>query len=385
MAHGFVAADAGLISRQWSRPVVSDRVRPRMRQPVPPPSPAAARPRDDARWGDAIRSTVGLWLFVLLIYLPVIIQHHAGEGAVSIALDSSTVFVSMVFATPVFLLFRATLERSLGARIVLLGGAVVLTAVTQAAFDLLFTAWVANHLEASWATMPTDLRRGYGAMINYVSVFAVNLTLFQLAYGRRNAQRRERQMATVLAAGTQAELDALRFKLNPHFLFNTLNGISAMIVTKRLDEADRTVERLSAFLRASLAGDPDRPVTVEEELAALENYARIEELRFGDRLHIAIDCAPDAAALPIPPLIVQPLVEQLVEEASRRPAASLVEIAAHRRGDHLCVAIDHPDMELPGASLAIVRQRLHALYGAAADARAKTGETLLWLPAGPRG
>ena len=107
----------------------------------------------------------------------------------------------MLFALPIFALFRASLGWRPETRFVLLALAVVAVAISQAAFDLLFTAFVSRTLESAWSSLPVDLRRGYGAMTNYVSVFGVNLALFQLGYAKRRVRRQERRYAAMLASG----------------------------------------------------------------------------------------------------------------------------------------------------------------------------------------
>ncbi len=339
----------------------------------------------DADWRDAIGATAALWLFVLLLYLPVIVERHAGEGAVSVVLDGATVFVSMLLALPIFALFRATLGWRPEHRFVLLALAVVAAAIVQAAFDLLFTAVVTRTLESAWSSLPVDLRRGYGAMTNYVSVFGVNLALFQLGYARRRARRQERRYAAMLASGQQAELEALRFRLNPHFLFNTLNAISAMIVTQRTGDADRTVERLASFLRASYAYDPMLPIAVEDELAVIEHYARIEEARFGDRLLITVDCDEPAAALRMPALLVQPLLEAAIDTTTDGPPASTrIRVVARVERDRLWIEVTHDPARSArpeAAGLAALRRRLEATYGARAGMIVERGGVAAWMPA----
>jgi len=344
----------------------------------------AAR-REDARWSDAVGLTILLWLFVLVLYLPVIAERHAGEGVRSVALDSATIFVSMVFALPLFATFRATLGWATLPRVVVLVVVLTLTAVSQALFDLAWTAWVSHALERMWASLPVDFRRGYGAMINYLSVFGVNLALFQFATTRRRARRQERRYAAALASGQQAELEALRFRLNPHFLFNTLNAISAMIVTRRTDEADQTVERLAAFLRASYAYDPMMLIPLEEELAAVEHYLRIEETRFGDRMTVSVRCEPGTDGVGVPPLMLQPLMEALIEAASQMHAReAAVRLWACRRADELLIEASlspAPTEPLDTTGVQRVRHRLQALFGERAELRAVRGRLIARLPA----
>src|SRR4051812_34413510 len=105
-------------------------------------------------WREAILETVALWAFVLLIFLPLIIERHIGHSFDSVLIDSSTVLLSIALALALFALFRATLEWPPTMRAVVLGGAVALTAMFQTGFDFAFTGWVANNLDMSWRDMP---------------------------------------------------------------------------------------------------------------------------------------------------------------------------------------------------------------------------------------
>ena len=344
----------------------------------------------DARWKDAIRDTVALWSFVLLMNLPAIVHLHAGQGVRSVLLDCSTILVSMALAMPLFALFRSVERMAAVPRLVLLAGAVVALSIVQAGFDLLFTAWIAQTLETGWRTMATDLRRGYGAALNYAGVFAVNLALFQIAYSRRAARRHERRLAELSVTHQAAELESLRTKLDPHFLFNTLNVLSGLVVTRRNEEADRLIERLSIFLRASLATDPGRLVPLENELAMVEHYARIEEARFGERLTVEIDCAGAGGGVLVPALTIQPLVERAVRDGlgdSTAPVRIRVHAALDDTGGvRIVVADDAPRATAadPAETLHL-RRRLRVLYGDDAGVRATSGgdgmTTTIVLPA----
>ncbi len=334
----------------------------------------------DARWRDAISITVALWSFVLIVYLPVIIQLHRGEGPLSVVLDASTIAVSILLAMPLFALFRATADRSVAGRLVAMTLAVLGIAVVQAAFDLLFTGWIAAHVERAWHSLPTDLKRGYGAALRYANVYAVNAVLFQLIASRRRALRQERRLVDVVATRQRAEIDWMRLKLNPHFLFNTLNSISGLVVTRRNEEAELGIEHLSAFLRASLAGDPAVPVPVEEEIALVEHYVRIEEMRFGERLAVALDCSDAAAVLTLPALTIQPLVELAVRDGvgpSSRPVRVAVSATTEDAGLLVTVADDarRPDDTALAALVEDMRRRLAALYGPAARLETASGVT----------
>jgi hypothetical protein len=346
--------------------------------------------RQDRKWREAVVITIALWSFTLIIYLPIIIGRYSGMGLMSILLDSWTILVSMLFAMPLFALFRVVHGWRRGAQLVTMIAAVFVTAILQSAFDLLYTGFVAHNLEARWLTLPQDLRHSYGAAFNYFMVFSVNCALFQLAAGRRRAIRHERELAHLRASAKQAEIDALRLKFNPHFLFNTLNAISAMVVTSRNAEAEQVIETLSSFLRASIENDPDALAPLEEQLQLVDHYLQLEEMRFGDRLAVVFDYPDDVGSVIVPSLLIQPLVEAAIRDGVEPSATPVrIRISASRKADQIEVSVsdDAPREHTRDAALAVdkVRGRLGALYGAAASVIVTAGaggvETILRVPA----
>ena len=349
-----------------------------------------SRGYQDVRWRDGIAITVALWLFTLLIYLPTIIDRYDGMGVRSIVLDSSTILVSMLFGMALFALFRASVALPGRIRVIAMILAVLAIAILQSAFDLLFTGFVAHNLEQRWLTLPQDLRVTYGSALNYTGVFGVNCSLFQLAAGRRRTSRREREFAEFRATAQQAEVDSLRLKLNPHFLFNTLNAISAMVVTRRNAEAEQGLDMLSSFLRASIASHPDAAAPLEDQLQLIGHYLDLEEMRFGERLVVTIDYSDDVAELAVPPLLIQPLVEAAIRdgvEPSRLPVHLSISASRNEADLELRVSDDASRKMTDDALGAIenIRARLRALYGSAAAVSVRTDrgavETTLRLPA----
>lgn len=329
--------------------------------------------KDDARPWDAVRLTCALWLFVILLYMPIIADKHVGEGWFSTALDVSTMFVSIGFAMMMFRIYRATLTSNAPARILILAATVTAAVLAQSTFDFMFTAFIAQNVVAAWHELPQDLAHNYGGAFNYLCVFGANLALFHLAYQHRRGQRQTQSLTDARSAAQQAQLTALRFQLNPHFLFNTLNAISSMIVTKRNADAELMTERLSSFLRASLSSDPTELVPLEEEFALIEEYLEIETVRFEERLSVDIHCTRDAATVPVPSFLLQPLAENAVKYGvSPSPDPVSIRIEGHREGDQLVIKVEDDgrfshetsDRASTGVGLANVRRRLDALYGA---------------------
>ncbi|HYI47575.1 MAG TPA: histidine kinase [Allosphingosinicella sp.] len=330
--------------------------------------------KSHARWEDALRSTVALWMFVLLVFLPKIIQRHAGEPWTGVALDCATFPVSMALAMIMFLVSRPTIGMAYHWRVPIRAAAVLAFAAVNTIFDLIFQGWIANNVMQTWANLPADFGRAYTSMLNYILVFGVNMILFHVNYARRAGLQQERRLAEANLAAQQAQLAALRYQLNPHFLFNALNSISALIVTNRNKDAEAMTGKLSSFLRTSLNADPAELVPLDEELALTEEYLAIESVRFGDRLGVRIDCEDHACAALVPSFLVQPLVENAVKHGVARSSAPVeIAIDAKLTGGALRITVSNcltggapdalPGAEGAGVGLDNVRHRLRAVFG----------------------
>ena len=167
----------------------------------------------------------------------------------------------------------------------------------------------------------------------------------------------------------EARLLALKAQLQPHFLFNALNTVS-VLMREDVDAAEDVLVRLSALLRKTLDNSAAHEVLLRDEIALLEAYLEIERARFADRLTYRIDVEPDALDARVPPLILQPLVENAIRHGiARRVSPGRIEIAAARRngGLHVSVRDDGPGLASDardGVGLSNTRARLEQLYGA---------------------
>lgn len=331
-------------------------------------------PKSYARWSDAVRSTVALWMFVLLVFLPRIITLHSGEPWTSVALDCVTIVVSMGFAMIMFAIYRATISLPYWSRLPVRAAAVLFFAALNTIFDMLYQGFIADNFIQAWANLPADFGRRYSSMLNYILVFGVNMILFHVNYARRAGLQQERQLADANLAAQQAQLAALRYQLNPHFLFNALNSISALIVTNRNKDAEAMTDKLSSFLRTSLNADPAELVPLDEELALTEEYLAIESVRFGERLGIRVDCEGEACHALVPSFLVQPLVENAVKHGVARSSAPIeIAIDARLTGGTLRITVSNcltrdeteggPAAEGAGVGLDNVRHRLQAVFG----------------------
>jgi len=170
----------------------------------------------------------------------------------------------------------------------------------------------------------------------------------------------------------ESELKALKAQVNPHFLFNSLNSISALTTTDPAKAREMCV-RLSDFLRASLRLGERAGIPFGEELALTRSYLDVEQVRFGSRLRISQDFDPVCAAVEVPPLLVQPLVENAIKHGiATLTEGGEIAIVSKRLRDRMSIMIENPfDPEAPairrnGFGLASVRKRLQARYGQAA-------------------
>jgi two-component system, LytTR family, sensor kinase len=201
--------------------------------------------------------------------------------------------------------------------------------------------------------------------------FFVAWAALYLAIGFAHAVREaERRAAEFARAAQTAELRALRYQVNPHFLFNTLNSLSALVLTGKKEKAEAMILNLSNFYRTSLSGEPSEDVTLSEEVALQQLYLDIEAVRFPERLIVEIDIPENLANAPVPGLILQPLVENAVKHGVSRTAQPVtVRIAAAASADGLDLTVSnsgsgdlHPAVG-HGIGLTNVRDRLAARFG----------------------
>lgn len=225
------------------------------------------------------------------------------------------------------------------------------------------------------------------ALVSYVFHYVWVMTAWSASYvilaQMRAAAAREQRMLLAESLAQKAQLAALRFQLNPHFLFNTLNAISGLIAQGRADRADEVVDHLAAFLRFCLKSDPLQAVPVAEELEAQRRYLRIEKARFGDRLNVEVQCPPELHDAEVPSLILQPLVENAVKYGVM-PAEErvTVRIVVAAEGAELLLRVEDdgpgidPEQKAPGLGIGLsnTEARLKAFHGARARLSACTLE-----------
>jgi two-component system, LytTR family, sensor kinase len=186
-------------------------------------------------------------------------------------------------------------------------------------------------------------------------------------------RRQEEAMLKAVALAQEAQLKMLRYQLNPHFLFNTLNAISTLILDNQNRKANHAVTRLSEFLRYTLDQDPMKKVTLRQEIEALDLYLGTERLRFGERLRLEYAIEERALDALMPSLLLQPLLENSLKYAvSTREQGGVVRIEGRTREGFLELSVidDGPGLpesaapgERRGVGLRNTRDRLAVLYG----------------------
>lgn len=208
------------------------------------------------------------------------------------------------------------------------------------------------------------------ALGRYFLLLAWASTYFALLAGvqAQVSQRREDQFRSAAKA---AELRSLRYQVNPHFLFNTLNSLSALVMTGRADRAEMMIQTISLFYRHSLATEPTADVGLRDEFDLQKLYLDIEAVRFPTRLVTVYDLPADLEEARVPGMILQPLVENSVKYAVSpvsRPVT--ITLAAREEFDRLVITVGDDGPGVPqgmahgfGIGLANVRDRLEARFG----------------------
>ncbi len=251
----------------------------------------------------------------------------------------------------------------------------------------------------TWAHLrPDTFADAWGSTLlyhgmTYVTAYALIVTITHLADSRDDAARQMTETARVNEELANAKLAALRRQMEPHFMYNTLNSLAALVRDHRNDAAVNMIVGLSEFLRRSSEDSHRSQVTLAEEVEYLQRYVDIQKVRFGERLRVSIDIPADLMNTQVPNLLLQPLVENAIKHGvSTRVAGGTVRVAGARQNGklHLSVYNDGPGFTEgwqtgAGVGLANLRTRLEILHGDASDiAMSRTGtdgvEVVVTLP-----
>ena len=324
----------------------------------------------------AVKASVALWSFAFS--LVVAITAFRGRG--TLELQFMIQFVFWVLAIGLSLVLYACFHRLRRApplaRWPLLGLVCIAIGVLLSLADVALFAWLAHAYFPEWRSWAGfDLPHLASAWILYTWTFGLNLALFAMIGATEEARRQALRAAKAEAAVKGAQLALLRLQLNPHFLFNTLNTISGLMLEGDIRKADQMVTRLSEFLRASLDIDPNASAMLGDEFNTVDAYLQIEAVRFENRLEVRYDCPDVLRAAEVPSFILQPLIENAIKHAvtpAMRPVR--VTVGARQHGDDLVLTVtddggrqDSPAKGAGGVGLQNIRARLAAAYGERGD------------------
>ena len=202
-----------------------------------------------------------------------------------------------------------------------------------------------------------------------LTIYWTTLVVALALYYYRGLRKGEAQTARLTAQLAQAQLQALKMQIHPHFLFNTLNSIAALL-HKDVEAADRMIARLGDFLRLTLQSSDTQTVDFEQELEFLKCYLDIEHIRFQDRLTVELDIDSQALKATVPNLILQPIVENAVRHGvARQTSQGHITIRARREGERLIMTVEDngPGLKAQsngsGIGISNTRARLEQFYG----------------------
>ena len=270
------------------------------------------------------------------------------------------------------LLMAAIYRRLIHQRpVVTWGGSIVILLIGSAAFSMI-EVW-AHATFYRPGSMPEGIQF-FGAILLDFALLAAWSALYYGINFYLLLEQQAHQLSRLEVQASSAQLAMLRYQLNPHFLFNTLNSISTLVLLKQTDRANVMLSRLSSFLRYTLVNEPTGEVTLAQEVETLKLYLEIEKMRFEERLRPSFDVDNGASKALLPSLLLQPLVENAIKYAVT-PQEDGAEISVNARlaGDRVQIVVSDTGPGLnegrttptasTGVGLANIRDRLVQAYG----------------------
>ncbi|WP_426161438.1 sensor histidine kinase [Pseudoduganella sp. R-34] len=295
---------------------------------------------------------------MVILGLPAVNDHYIG------AFRTLFLVACLLWLIPLTLLQRAMWRRDwswlrMGS---ILLAATYAMAITNAFLGQSFGIAIGRETGYQWEYLARGLDSCWLALVAFCAVHAVAAYYLSLQQVRLH-------LAEAQSAARDAELRALRLQVNPHFLFNSLNAISALVSAQSNREANRMLACVADFLRATLAHDGRHEHALADELALLDAYLAIEKARLGQRLRLTMKTGPDLLGSVVPYLMLQPLVENAIRHGIAPLATpGQLDILVERIGTRLLIGVLNDGQPAAhkgsGIGLANVRERLRHLYGA---------------------
>ena len=329
---------------------------------LPKPSRAELKP--------IVQMTLALWIGTSLFWgVPDLLSEGRIPLRVGLAILFD-IFVGLVLCgiflvTTLWLRGRPVLVRRIG--VSLLAASL---AVAHAYIDAEAMVW----LNAASGFRGSPLLTIFSSiLIDYVLIYVLFAAAVSLLLTQFELRKRDQLLARAELTAQQAQLAALRLQLNPHFLFNSLNALSSLVVTGENGRAERMIGLITGFLRSSLIANPSEEVTVADELANISDYLEIELVRFEDRLTVDFHCPRELSEALMPGHLLQPIVENAIKHGvarTRKPVTLTIAVMTTGKSD-LQIRISDDAGAIVGASapagtgtgLANVRERLAIFHG----------------------
>jgi len=329
--------------------------------------------------GIALKSIFAFWLlYVGLITLRAIVLQYPDFWEMMARRDIAALF-GCLLTFLVYLAMRPVAARSLNVKAALAAFLCLPASMLFSAFNY-YIFYVYAPLDAvlhdtsmgnmtPWEKLWKSVAEG---TLSWYFIFAAWAAFYVAMSYAKQLRVADRQSAMLAREAQEAQLRALRYQINPHFLFNTLNSLSSLILSNRTDTAERMLMNLSTFFRATLSADPTADVSLEEEIKLQRLYLDIEQIRFPDRLSVEVDVPDALLGARVPILILQPIVENAVKYGvakSRKPVT--VRISAYEEAGRLHIKVKDDGEALAadegdgstGVGLRNVCDRLETRYG----------------------
>jgi two-component system, LytTR family, sensor kinase len=293
------------------------------------------------------------------------------EASVALPDRALMTVLGLGLSSGLWVLYRRVPPEPLARRVLVAVAASVVAGVLWTLLHTLTILWLTGE-RTPWLYVRHAPRKMLGGAPLAVAVLLAWSALYLFLTAWKRQQQAQARALRAEALAVQARLDALRYQLDPHFLFNTLNALATLVAEGRTDEAGRTITRLSAYLRRTLDTEGHADLPLRDELAATRDYLAVEAVRFGPRLRVEEAITPEASAVPVPALLLQPLVENALRHGlARREGGGALHLRAWQEAGALCVEVanDVPEgaaLGREGIGLRNVRARLAARYGPAA-------------------
>jgi signal transduction histidine kinase len=328
----------------------------------------------------ALKSIAGFWVMYMVLITLRSLALMMPDFADAMARRSVATLVGVAITFLIYLAMRPLASASLAKKATLAGFLCLPASIAFAAFNYyvfyILKPIPEEKMDKMWQGM-SHLEMAFRSIaemsLSWYFLFAAWAALYVAMSYATQLRVADRRAAAFAREAQEAQLRALRYQINPHFLFNTLNSLSSLILSQRTDRAERMIMNLSTFFRTTLSADPTADVSLEEEIKLQRLYLDIEQMRFPERLKVEIDIPEDLKTVRVPVLILQPIVENAIKYGvARSRRAVTLRIQAYEEAGKLHMKVkddgdapppDSGDCGSTGVGLRNVCDRLIARYG----------------------